>query len=75
MKDSTSSHNIYYVPQAKDIPYPNGHQNCIVGSKVTVILLMLVEFAAVFFFVHISLRHVLSCWLLVHTELSTNSDH
>ena len=38
IKDSSSSYKIDYDIVIKNFPNPEGHQNCITGSKVTVIL-------------------------------------
>ena len=39
VKDSTYSYKIPYVIVIKNFQNPEGHQNCISGSKVTAILL------------------------------------
>ena len=45
VRDTSSSCKIDYVAQAYGLPNPVGHQNCIIYSKVTPILLKWVDFA------------------------------
>ena len=45
VRDSSSSYKIDYVIVVKNFLNPKGHQNCITGSKVTVILVKGVDFA------------------------------
>ena len=37
--DSSSGYTIEYITVVKNFIYPEGHQNCITGSKCTAILL------------------------------------